>query len=74
MSKAEPLAVGNILFVCGENVPHSSMTEGIIKQLYVGSVYANFIGGRSGAVDQMAISAMEEVGIDISGHHQNSHT
>ena len=74
MSKAEPLAVGSILFVCGENALRSPMAEGIIKQLYGGSFGADAVGVRSGALDQMAVSTKEEVGIDVSGHHPKSHT
>ena len=68
MSKAEPVAVGSILFVCGENALRSPMAEGIVKRLYGERVYVDSVGVRAGALDQMAVAAMEEAGIDISGH------
>mgnify|MGYP002020424813 CR=1 FL=1 len=63
MSKAEPLAVGSILFVCGENALRSPIAEGIVKRHYDGPVYVDMIGIRSGALDQMVLSEIEEVDI-----------
>ena len=58
----------SILFVCGENALRSPMAEGIVKRLYDGRVYVDSVGVRSGALDQMAVAAMDEGGIDISKH------
>ena len=68
MSRADAVAVGSILFVCGENALRSPMAEGIVKRLYGERVYVDSVGVRAGALDQMAVAAMEEAGIDISGH------
>ncbi len=65
-------APASILFVCGENALRSPMAEGIVKRLYGDRVYVDSVGVRSGVLDQMAVSAMEEVGIDISSHHPKS--
>ena len=62
------MAVGSILFVCGENALRSPMAEGIVKRLYGERVYVDSVGVRAGALDQMAVAAMDEAGIDISGH------
>ena len=62
----------SILFVCGENALRSPMAEGIVKRLYSERVYVDSVGVRSGALDQMAVSAMDEAGIDISGHQPKS--
>ncbi len=62
------MAVGSILFVCGENALRSPMAEGIVKSLHGGRVYVDSVGVRAGALDAMAVAAMDEVGIDISGH------
>ncbi len=61
-------ALASVLFVCGENALRSPMAEGIVKSLYGERVYVDSVGVRAGALDQMAVAAMEEVGIDISGH------
>jgi protein-tyrosine-phosphatase len=58
----------SILFVCGENALRSPMAEGIVKRLYGGRVYVDSVGIRGGVLDQMAVSAMTEIGIDISDH------
>ena len=44
------------------------MAEGIVKRLYGELVYVDSVGVRAGALDQMAVAAMDEAGIDISGH------
>ncbi len=61
-------APASILFVCGENALRSPMAEGIVKRLYGERVYVDSVGVRAGALDAMAVAAMEEAGIDISGH------
>ena len=63
------MAVGSILFVCGENALRSPMAEGIVKRLYGERVYVDSVGVRAGALDHMAVTAMDEAGIDISSHH-----
>ncbi len=62
------MAVGSILFVCGENALRSPMAEGIVKRLYGERVYVDSVGVRAGALDVMAVAAMDEASIDISGH------
>ncbi len=58
-----------MLFVCGENALRSPMAEGIVKRLYGERIYVDSVGVRAGALDQMAVTAMNEAGIDISSHH-----
>jgi protein-tyrosine-phosphatase len=62
----------SILFVCGENALRSPMAEGLVKRLYPGRVYVDSVGVRAGTLDQMAVAAMGEVGIDISNHRPKS--
>ncbi len=62
-------APGSVLFLCGENALRSPMAEGIVKRFHGAQVYVDSVGVRAGALDQMAVAAMDEVGIDISGHH-----
>ena len=61
-------APGSVLFVCGENALRSPMAEGIVKRLHGARVYVDSVGVRAGTLDQMAVAAMDEAGIDISGH------
>ena len=64
----EASAPASVLFICGENALRSPMAEGIVKRLHGGRVFVDSVGVRVGALDQMAVAAMDEVGIDISGH------
>ncbi len=61
-------APASVRFVCGENSLRSPMAEGIVKSLHGGRVYVDSVGVRAGALDAMAVAAMAEIGIDISGH------
>ncbi len=61
-------APASVLFLCGENALRSPMAEGIVKRFHGAQVYVDSVGVRAGALDQMAVAAMDEAGIDISGH------
>ena len=58
----------SILFVCGENALRSPMAEAMVKAYFGDRVYVDSIGVREGELDPMAVAAMAEIGIDISGH------
>ncbi len=58
----------SLLFVCGENALRSPMAEAMVKTAYGDRVYVDSVGIRQGALDPLAVAAMEEIGIDISGH------
>lgn len=57
-----------ILFLCTGNSCRSQMAEGWLRELY-GSRFESLSAGANpaGYVNQMAVEAMAEVGIDISG-------
>jgi protein-tyrosine-phosphatase len=57
-----------MLFLCGENALRSPMAESIAKHLYGDQIYADSAGVRSGTVDELAISVMAEIDIDLSSH------
>lgn len=59
---------GAVLFACTQNSIRSAMAEGLMKHLFGHAVYVDSAGVRSREVDGFAVSVMEEVGIDISGH------
>ncbi len=58
----------SLLFVCSENALRSPMAEAMVKTAYGDRVYVDSVGIRQGALDPLAVAAMEEIGIDISGH------
>lgn len=66
------MVVGSVLFLCGENALRSPMAEGIVKHLHGARVYVDSAGVRAGAVDAMAVAALDEIGIDLSGHRPKS--
>jgi len=62
-----------ILFVCVENSNRSQMSEPFATILGGGSVEAHSAGSRpSGKVNPKAITAMNELGYDLSSHHSKS--
>jgi arsenate reductase (thioredoxin) len=58
-----------VLFICTANAARSQMAEGYLRQKY-GDRYEAFSAGihPAGRVTPRAITVMQEIGIDISGH------
>ena len=58
-----------ILFVCVENAGRSQMAEGFFNQGYASNGYRAISAGTSPVfqINPVAIEAMKEVGVDISG-------
>ncbi len=56
-----------ILFVCTGNSARSQMAEGLARWLAVPGVEVASAGTRPGGVSPLAVAAMRERGIDISG-------
>ncbi len=62
-----------ILFVCVENSNRSQMSEAFAKIISKGIVEAYSAGSRpSGKINTKAISAMKELGYDLSTHQSKS--
>ncbi len=57
-----------VLFACTQNAIRSPMAEGLMRHFYGHRVYTSSIGVMAGELDGFAVSVMEELGIDISGH------
>lgn len=57
-----------VLFACTMNSVRSPMAEGILKFLHGTRIYVDSVGVRSAEVDGFAVMAMDEIGIDITGH------
>jgi protein-tyrosine-phosphatase len=65
--------VKNLLFVCVENANRSQMAEAFARMLGGESVRAFSAGSRpSGTVNPRAITAMAELGYDLSAHDSKS--
>ena len=61
-----------ILFACSLNAIRSPMAAALMKYLFGTQVYIESCGVRAGSADPLAIAAMEEIGIDISGFQPKS--
>ena len=57
-----------VLFACNLNAVRSPMAAGLARQLFGKTVYVASAGVQKGEVDPFAVSAMDELGIDISRH------
>jgi protein-tyrosine-phosphatase len=60
-----PLAV---LFACGLNSIRSPMAAAMLKQMLGNSLYVGSAGVRKGELDPFAVTAMDELGLDIKAH------
>src|ERR1700733_2562828 len=60
-----PLAV---LFACGLNSVRSPIAASLLSQMFGQSIYVGSVGVRKGESDPFAVTAMAEIGIDISRH------
>ena len=62
-----------ILFLCVANSARSQMAEGLAKKLFGDQVEIESAGSNpSGRVHRLAIEALDEIGIDLSGHNSKS--
>lgn len=62
-----------VLFLCSGNSARSQMAEGLVTH-YMGEHWEAFSAGTepAGSVHPLAVQAMAELGIDISGHRPKS--
>ena len=58
----------SVLFICTHNSARSQMAEGLVRARLEGRFEAASAGTAPGGVNPLAIEAMGELGIDISGH------
>jgi arsenate reductase len=66
------LAPRHLLFLCVANSARSQMGEGIARALAPVGVTISSAGSRPSRVNPLAIRALDELGIDIRGHHSKS--
>ena len=61
-----------ILFLCVANSARSQMAEGLARARFGGRAQVQSAGSSPASVHPLAIAALDEIGIDISGHHSKS--
>ncbi|MGA2126324.1 MAG: low molecular weight phosphatase family protein [Xanthobacteraceae bacterium] len=57
-----------VLFACGMNSVRSPMAAALFARLFGRTIYVRSAGVRKDDVDPVAVSAMDEIGLDISRH------
>jgi protein-tyrosine-phosphatase len=62
------MAPTNILFACTMNTVRSPMAAALMRHLAGESLYVESAGVRAGALDPLAVEAMEEIGLKIGQH------
>jgi arsenate reductase len=63
---------GHVLFLCVANSARSQMAEGIARALAPASVKVSSAGSQPSGLNPLAVKALAEIGIDISGHLSKS--
>jgi arsenate reductase len=66
------LAPKHLLFLCVANSARSQMAEGIARSLAPAGVKVSSAGSKPSRVNPLAIQALAEVGIDLTGHFSKS--
>ena len=61
-----------ILFLCVANSARSQMAEGLAKTRFGNRAHVMSAGSTPSEVNPLAIAALDDVGIDISGHQSKS--
>ncbi|MFO8232490.1 MAG: arsenate reductase ArsC [Longimonas sp.] len=62
------MATPSVLFICTHNSARSQMAEGLLRDRYGDDYDVYSAGTEQTHVRPLAIQAMDELGIDISGH------
>ena len=62
----------SVLFLCTGNSARSQMAEGLLRHLGGDHFEVFSAGTEPSSVNPLAIAAMQEIGIDISGHRSKS--
>lgn len=63
-----PMHKPRVLFVCTHNSSRSQMAEGLLRHIFGDHYEVHSAGTEPSGVSPFAVSAMEEIGIDISHH------
>jgi protein-tyrosine-phosphatase len=63
---------GSVLFCCTLNSLRSPMAEALLKHLHGRRIFVDSVGVRAAPIDGFAVTAMDEIGIDITKHRPKS--
>ena len=72
MAAAEVGGRARVLFLCTHNSARSQMAEGLLRHLAGDRFEAHSAGTEATHVRQLAIRAMDEVGVDITGQESKT--
>ena len=62
----------SVLFACNHNAIRSPMAEAMAKRLYGQTAYLDSVGVQPAELDSFAVAVLDEIGIDLHGHHGKS--
>jgi arsenate reductase len=62
----------HLLFLCVANSARSQMAEGLARSLFGARAVVASAGSKPSRVNPYAIEVMNEIGIDLGGHHSKS--
>lgn len=62
----------SVLFVCTLNSIRSPMAEGLMNKRFGKDIYCRSCGISTGELNQLMVTTMSEIGIDMSGHISRS--
>jgi ArsR family transcriptional regulator, arsenate/arsenite/antimonite-responsive transcriptional repressor / arsenate reductase (thioredoxin) len=68
----DDLPPARVLFLCTHNLARSQMAEGLLRDRSQGRLEVFSAGNQPSQVHPLAVRAMQEMGIDISGQHSKS--
>ncbi|WP_281392816.1 low molecular weight phosphatase family protein [Roseospira goensis] len=63
---------GAVLFACTHNALRSPMAAGILRRYHGTRIFVDSVGVRPHQTDGFMIAVMDEIGVDLSGHHPRS--
>lgn len=63
---------GAVLFACTNNAVRSPMAEAIMKHLFGFAVYVDSIGVGEAELNEFAVAAMKEIGVNLSRHRSKT--
>lgn len=59
---------GAVLFACSENAIRSPIAEALMKSKFGTRIFVDSAGVRAGDVNPFAMTVLDEIGVDLSGH------
>jgi arsenate reductase len=62
----------HVLFLCVANSARSQLAEGLARSLAPAGVKVSSAGSAPSRLNPLAVKALAELGLDISGHHSKS--